>query len=93
MVPRALPLAPKLLHVHLAHLLTTLLASTLPLPGSRWGGSRGALGMHAEGSGWQGGDPSPPPLRAPRGGSRPGPPAAEGLPMDPPPPVSPQGWF
>ena len=57
----------------------------LPLHGSRWVGSRGGIGSDAQGSGWQGGDPSPPPLRAPRGCSRPGPPAAEGCPMDPPP--------
>ena len=57
----------------------------LPLHGSRWVGSRDGIGSDAQGSGWQGGDPSPPPLRAPRGCSRPGPPAAEDCPMDPPP--------
>ena len=32
----------------------------IPLPGSRRGGSRGGIGSDEQGSGWQGGDPSPP---------------------------------
>ncbi|DBB01163.1 TPA: hypothetical protein ACH3X1_001051 [Trebouxia sp. C0004] len=72
---------------------TACTPAPLFLPGSCRGGSGGGLGSHAQWSVWQGGDPAPPPLRAPRGSSRPGPLLLRAAQWILPPPVSPQGWF